>query len=170
MKCYLHPPFSSYEKKLLQKDPDLYMLGKLEMKQLRGPELLCFETYSNSTSTIVPVFYRLQKQSVIFHSLRYKRVKVRNSFTVLFKSLNGTSTYGEIIYFASLKDTVALIRKFEIVPSPPEFFPVSTVVPVKRTDALEVVLACNILEKCMCIDVSSTCTYVARFPNTVHFD
>ena len=170
MHVYMFDPnsVSFYSYKSQQIEKDLFILGKVEMKHLSDMELVHFQMYN--VGTILPVFFRLQKGGKTFYSLQYTKVRVRNSYTVLFRSVQGNELFGEILYFAVLKEAtaVAVIRSFQMY-NVSQFFPASSnIQQIQPTDIVHVIPVSNVLEKCVCVNVGNT--YVCRFPCDVHFD
>ena len=94
------------------------------MKHFSDTELVHFQMYN--VGTILPVFFRLQKGGKTFHSSHYTKVRVRNSYTVLFRLVQGNELFGEILYFAVLKEATAVdvIQSFQMH-NVSQFFPAS---------------------------------------------
>ena len=126
----------------------------------------CIFKCTYNVGTILPVFFRLQKGGKTFNSSHYTKVRVRNSYTVLFR---GNELFGEILYFTVLKEAtaVAVIQSFQMH-NVSQFFPASHLQQIQQKDILHVIPVSNILEKCVCINVGNT--YICRFPCDVHFD
>ncbi len=121
------------------------------------------------------VFYKLQKGPHIYFSSSYSRVKARNSYTIVYST--GCSEhvhYGQIQYFLAIENTkFAVVHRLQIVQKTSTLFslpfasldsvilPVSTPTPA----SVELVNVWNILDKCIYIDVSTTCSakYVIIF-------
>ena len=150
----------------LQKD--VWAIGKVEVKHLPNSELELLNAHFGTTSTLLPVFYRVQKGSAFFYSMQYTRVKIRNSYTVSYK-VAGTVCHGQIMYFVIIEQqATALLRRLLTLSMPDEFQPVFSVIPVQCSGRIDIVNVCDIIEKCVYIDVGST--YIAKFPCTLHFD
>lgn len=90
----------SYKRQFLQEG--IWAIGKVEVKRLPENELGLLNAHFGTSSTLVAVFYRLQKGGTLFYSELYRRVKIRNSFTVCYK-LSGTEFCGNIMYFVIIR-------------------------------------------------------------------
>lgn len=123
-------------------------------------------------------FYRLKilQPESIYYSSDYKRVKRRNSYTVMYMC-SRLVVYGQIKYFILVGSTpLAVVRKA----CPQAIFNEKfssditslnkIIIPVSMLDAFDVVSVHSILEKCMYVQVSSTECYIVRFPNTLSHD
>jgi len=157
----------SYKRQFLQEG--IWAIGKVEVKRLPENELGLLNAHFGTSSTLVAVFYRLQKGGTLFYSELYRRVKIRNSFTVCYK-ISGTEFCGKIMYFVIIKEQpAAVVRRFVTLSIPTEFQPVYSIVPVQYSDRIDIVNVRDIIVKCVYIDVGYS-TYVATFPCTLHFD
>ncbi|XP_069103063.1 uncharacterized protein [Argopecten irradians] len=67
-------------------------------------------------SSMIKKFKRLKSHGTIIHSREYTRVKVRNTYTVKYKNVNGTIGHGLINYFIAYHENVLAIIS-ELCPS-----------------------------------------------------
>lgn len=102
----------SYKRQFLQEGIWAIGKGKVkgEVKCLPENELELLNAHFGTSSTLVAVFYRLQKGGTLFYSELYRRVKIRNSFTVCYK-LSGTEFCGKTMYFVIIKEQPAAVEK-----------------------------------------------------------
>ena len=144
-----------------------WILGNSETKDLLSEESKLVEQYYRSNDPIptVSIFKRLEPRGEVFFSRSYARVKVRNSFTILYNDHN----YGEIEYFIQYRGkAAAMVRKFRLLSTPASFKPCSLLA-VGEGD-LEVIALDCISEKCMFINISDSDDYVIQFPCNLRMD
>ena len=121
-------------------------------------------------------FYRLKVLQSIYYSSDYTRVKVRNSYTVMYM-YNGHAVYGQIKHFLIVGSTpLAVVRKAcpQAILSEKFCSEITSldkiIIPVTMLDAYDVISVHSIIEKCMYVQVSSVECYVVRFPNSLSCD
>ena len=131
----------------------------------------------------VQVFYRAEKYGTVFYSVKYTRVKIRNSYTVTYTGRSGETKYGLIQYFfvsdTSIlplvvvkvleRCTVSLQDNFNVTDSNVNQL-TPFLVPVRESDECDVTDLGNIQEKCLYITFPSEFTdkYIIRFPHKMH--
>ena len=115
---------------------------------------------------VVPSFQRIKLQNTNYYSLEYTRVKLRNSYTILYSE----SFYGQILFFILHNNQPAIVlRKLKKLPDRDSYTP-SQFIPVKITEELEVISPKNVNEKLIFIDTVNTFCYALKFPCTLNID
>ena len=142
---------------------------------------------SVSTGAQCTIAYRLAKGNAVFYSSTYKRIKKRNSYTVVFQEDSGCAAYGQILFFVSVSNNVfVFVSKFEVlcVTCQSHFglshdsldkLSVSRIVLIESNSGeLVCIPASQLQAKCIFVSVtnsSSSCyQYVVTFPNTLLYD
>lgn len=119
--------------------------------------------------------YRIEVRGHTYYSRMYKRVKKRNSYTVLFNS-DGVTKYGLIEFFLYIACKVVVVLK-PLVPmqiSLKEHFNLTTtaldcqpfIIPVNIENTVGFCFAEDILCKCIFLNFNSVC-YVVRFHSAI---
>lgn len=118
-------------------------------------------------------FLRAHIKGRVYHSMEYRRMKKRNSYTVCY-STDDVEKFGFVRYFISLSgSTVAVLSR--LVPSshycyPPELSILqSRVIPVTAADDIDIISVSFIVSKCVVIDLDGS-MYIARLPNNLYAD
>ena len=70
------------------------------------------------------ISFHLVHESAVYYSAKYKRVKSRNSYTVVFKDACGTA-YGQIQFFVLLSSSVFTLRSLSYYQSLVKFISIS---------------------------------------------
>ena len=140
-------------------------------------------TVSSDTRYIVA--YRLIQESSVYYSAKYKRVKSRNSYTVVFSDASNCVSYGQIQFFVLVSDRpYAFIEKFEPLAvtcqghfhlSHPSLdkLSASNIVPIQLHSENIFIPTSSLISKCMFVsisDSSNSCKYVITFPNKLLYD
>ena len=129
----------------------------------------------------VPKFYRMIIKNTLYYSVKYKRVKIRNSYTVVYiDSDDGKEHFGKIVFFLQL-----YMGNFAVLLSP-DPLPVTCqahfglahtaldlvhrLIPVNDCGCLKCVPAFAIVCKCVYIAIDGIQTYVVTFPNQLLSD
>ena len=148
----------------------LWLLGSMQTKALpQSVADLASDIFGPNVSR-VSSFLRLQRNSEVFYSKEYTRVKIRNSYTISYHG-GGELCFGQILYFILVeKKAAAVISVLKALPIPPEFTPCKFIVPVETTSCMEVVDVCDIVSKCIFVEVSVSTSYVVTFPSSVTID
>lgn len=145
-------------------------LGRMETKELTLHESEMISQHYNEVVKAATIFKRLQRRNEILFSEQYSRVKVRNSYTVLYRASSGMLSYGQILYFVCLRNKpAAVIKQLQHLRSPEDFQPAKAIVPVTVSPIMEVVNVADIQEKCVFLCVSDVC-YVINFPCSLDID
>lgn len=138
-----------------------------------------------SCETRYIISFRLVHESAVYYSAKYKRVKSRNSYTVVFKDACGTA-YGQIQFFVLLSSSVFVyVKKFEplsvtcqvhfhLSHQSLDKLTASSIVPVKPGSVIdEFIPASSLVSKCVFVsitDSSNPCNYIISFPNKLLYD
>ena len=84
---------------------DTYALGARSPRELSENEFIALADvlgYIPDSRTVL-AYTRMKKGKEIFHSSAYKKVSVRNSYTVLYQSDENNVNFGQILYFFQYK-------------------------------------------------------------------
>lgn len=138
-----------------------------------------------SNEALCNVAYHMAQDNTLYYSSRYKRVKSRNSYTVKFKNVDGSSQYGQVQFFVSVSSQVfAFVLKlqthsvscqahFSISHNSLDVLHVSKIVPIECSGGRMVCIpASNHISKCVFISIDDLCKcqYVVSFPNRLLHD
>lgn len=122
---------------------------------------------------LVQKFYKMMIRKSLFFSLEYKRVKSRNSYTVVYIE-DGREQFGKILFFLQLYTTSFVVLSnlqslpvtcqahFGLAHSALDI--VHKLIPVNDGDSLKCVPASAIVCKCVYMAIDGK-TYVVTFPN-----
>ena len=132
------------------------------------------------------IAFRLVHEGAIYYSAKYKRVKSRNSYTIVFKDACDTTAYGQIQFFVLVSNSVfAYVKKFEplavscqahfhLSHQSLDVLSASNIVPVKSDSEIDVFIpASSLVSKCIFVsitDSSNSCNYIISFPNKLLYD
>ena len=106
----------------------------------------------------ISTFYRLQLKEETFFSVKYTRVKKRNSYTILY-SKGGMLRFGSILQY--FWHPIVLVQKLIVTARFKEDIPIYR---VRKLDEYVVINVCDIKEKCTYVEVDDNSVYVCRFP------
>ena len=146
---------------------DLWILGSVSSNYTEESELFGLH-YGKPNIRNTSIIYRLQRGREILYSMKYKRVKQTNSFTISYKKGSSLS-YGQIILF-SIRDNkpAVLVRPLETATIPSCFYPSTQIIPVKPTcTQLDVITVESI---CLFMNIDSDTSYITNFPNALNID
>lgn len=135
------------------------ILGSLEV--VRTPRILGLELSS------VNAFYRIRINNQFFSSKEYRRVKKRNSHTILYRKKDEeTYHFASVVkYFYSNANAIhvlALVQKFRNIRIISEDI---SIYEVTSSDVYEVIDLFSVsIEKCFYVSVGENSHYVCRFP------
>lgn len=129
----------------------------------------------------VTTFYRVEFKGIILYSRQYQRVKKRNSYTVSYRDVSGSTSFALIDYFVFVHNKViAILKPLQTIETTcKEHFKLTTsaldavghIVPVQIDESS--VCVCfleQILSKCLFLSFNSAVQYVVSFPCTILFD
>lgn len=174
---------------------DTYALGARSPRELSENEFIALADvlgYIPDSRTVL-AYTRMKKGKEIFHSSAYKKVSVRNSYTVLYQSDENNVNFGQILYFFQYKPSCpgvgtcminctclsfnfAMIEQLSqrndlnlVIDNNPCTLELSHVIPVVKENNKVVALS-NIVTKCVFLsykesDTDLAVAFVAMFPN-----
>lgn len=149
--------------------PHVHALGAVKTIVPPGPVYEQLEHHFHHPISLVKISFRLHIRDEVFYCKNYTRVKKRNSYTVLYEA-EGHFHYGAIVQFYIVgKDAIACIQRM-LVTSMQPFSDSIPIVQVEQKDDLDVVNVRMIHEKCLCIEIDDSTTYICRFPSKVLCD
>lgn len=167
----LYPIFYYHSYKRHPLNGMVWGLGKMELKQLPALDIQIICQHFDTTVAIVPVFHRLLRDGEVFFGQQYTRVKVRNSYTVLYADNDKGLSYGQILYFVYVNDTAAAMMKMlNTLQVPDIFLPTKSIIPVQITSDIKLIDVDNIKEKCVFVDAADDDHYVIRFLSPINLD
>ena len=137
---------------------DVYAMGTMEIVDVRetNKEVQEYCAFTGGCGSI-RIFYRVRLGEEVFFSVKYTRVKKRNSYTILYNK--GVFRFGLIVQY--FWDPIALVQKLRVTARFMEDIPIFS---VRKLDEYDVINVCDIQEKCMYVEVDSNNVYVCRFP------
>lgn len=126
----------------------------------------------------IPTVYRIEFKGVIYYSRTYKRVKKRNSYTIIYHG-DVEERFGSIEYFLVLNHKVIAVMKSldPISATCQDHFLLNTTVldnvlvltPVVKTSSIVCCFVESFVQKCLFMDFNCV-QYISKFPSTITFD
>ena len=130
----------------------------------------------NDVDRIHPIkFFKLQFKGQMFFAQQYRRVKKRNSYTVLY-TRSTQKHFGKILYFLLVQQKpVAVLQRYHILDGgAKKHFSLSIqiqgIVPVKESTEIDIIAVEKIVGKYVFVEIDCHTKYIAVFPSSILSD
>ncbi len=145
---------------------NFWLLGSMEQRNLSTAETQLINDYYHTSSNLnkITAFFRLQREREVIYSEEYKRVKLRNSFTVNY-TFESSILIGKILFYVIYNNKpAAILIKLQQLANPRCFSPNKSIIPIEITSHLQIIPIEHIGEKCIYMEIDNSYLYVVKLP------